>query len=309
MHDMHHGRTDLNLLLVLEALLAERSVTRAAERLNLSQPAVSHALKRLRLMFHDQLLVRGKGGMMPTALAAQLAVPLQRGLVELERVLRREVGFDPKTSQRGFTLATVDYPQLFGLPQFVRRLTREAPGIDLQVVPLGTGLAEALESGALDLVLAGGEVERVLALDRGLMRSKIISEPFVCVVRRNHPGVKDRLDLKTFAALPHLLVSTSGKGKGMVDQALEARGLSRRIAVRLPHFVGAPFVVAQSDLIATLPKTLAEQGARLLGLRLFEPPLKLPRGDAYLWWHARLQDDPAHAWFRRALLDVYAAHR
>jgi DNA-binding transcriptional LysR family regulator len=309
MQDVHLSGVDLNLLAVLDALLSERNVTRAARRLGLTQPATSHALNRLRALFSDPLLVRGTGGMIPTPLAEQLAVPLRRGLLELQQVVQLDLGFEPARSTRAFAVATADYPQLTGLPRLLAHLSEEAPSVNLAIVPLGASLAARLESGELDLVLSGAETEENLGLDRRLMRTLIIRDSFVCATRHDHPGIRTGLDLETFVTWPHLLVSLTGRGSGIVDNALSSLGRSRRIAVRIPHFSGAPSLLARSNLIATLPKAMADYGTRLEQLRLFEPPLALPRAEVYLWWHERVQYDPAHAWFRAALLKAFGPYR
>jgi DNA-binding transcriptional LysR family regulator len=310
MKRMHLTETNLKLFLVLDAVMAERSVTRAAARLGVTQPAVSHALNRLRSLYRDPLLVRDRDGMVPTPLAIDLIAPLRLGLAELERVLNRDVGFDPASSTRVFSLATVDYPEITGLPLLLERLRKDAPGVDIRVRPLGPGLAEALAAGQLDTVLAGGEVEQILALDRGLMRSLICSDPFVCIARKGHPALKGkRLDLETYLSLPHALVSTAGRDSGMIDAVLAKKKKQRRIAATVAHFVGAPHLVASSDLIATVPRAIAEYGARTLPIEIHAPPLDLPRGDAFLWWHQRFHNDPGHRWWRKALLDAFAPHR
>lgn len=306
MHDVHLPAIDLNLLLVLDALLTERSVTRAAARLGLSQPAASHALRRLRDVLGDPLLVPGTGGMVPTPRAEELAAGLRRGLVELERALRGEARFEPATSTRVFHVASPDYPEGTAFPALFRRVAVEAPRVSLQLRPLGPGLRAELESGALDLVLAGREVEQQLDLTRGIVRALAVDEPFVTIVRDGNPRVGRSLDLRTFAALGHVLISTGGGGRGYVDQALAERGLERHVALRVPHFLGVPFVVASSDLVATVPRWVASEAAKVLPLRLLSPPLALPPALAYLYWHERASSDPGHAWMREAMLEAFA---
>lgn len=241
MKNIHLSDINLNLLAVLDALLSERSVTRAASNLGLTQSATSHALRRLRDLFDDPLLVRGSAGMVPTALAEELAAPVRSGLLELERAVRGELSFEPRQSRRTFSVATVDHPLLTGLPRFFEYTAKNAPEIGLNVVPFTSGLAKRLEIGEIDLVLAGAEAEMILALDSGLMRTKVISEDFVCAVRKNHPLIKRKLlDLETYTALPHLLVSPTGTGPGIVDTVLAQQGLERRIAVRIPYFLARP---------------------------------------------------------------------
>jgi DNA-binding transcriptional LysR family regulator len=310
MQPIHLSDINLNLLAVLDALLSERSVTRAALHLGLTQSATSHALRRLRQFFNDPLLVRGSAGMVPTALAEELAAPVRSGLLELQRAVRGELSFEPNQSSRTFSVATVDHPLLTGLPKFFEHAAISAPDIGLNVVPFTSGLAKRLEVGEVDLVLAGAEAEMILALDSGLMRTMVISEDFVCVARKNHPLLKRKtLDLETYTALPHLLVSTTGTGPGIADTVLAQQGLERRIAVRIPYFSGAPHLLARSNLIATLPKAMAEAGRRIAPLEIYKPPIKLPRSEAFLWWHERFQRDPGHAWLRNAMLEAFASYR
>ncbi len=308
MSSRHVSERDLRLFLVLDALLDHRSVTRAATALGLTQSAVSHSLRALRVRFNDPLLVRIGNTLTPTPRALALRPSLSLGLAELERVLGRETAFDPAQSTRCFTLATPDHPQFTVLPELVGRLRREAPGLDFRVRSIGTGLVDDLASGRLDLVLAGAEVEHQLALDGELMRVRVISEPFRCILRRGHAALEGDLDLDSYAALPHLLVSTTGGSTGIVDAALEDLGRRRRVAMTVPSFPAAIWMVAASDLIATLPKAITDRAARH-EVEVREVPMALPSSDAYLWWHPRFQHEPGHVWWRQTLTDALARLR
>lgn len=308
MSSRHVSERDLRLFLVLDALLDHRSVTRAASALGLTQSAVSHSLRALRVRFGDPLMVRIGNTLSPTPRALALRPGLSLGLAELERVLGHETAFDPAVSTRRFTLATPDHPQFTVLPELVGRLRQEAPGLDFGVRAIGPGLAEDLASGRLDLVLAGAEVERQLALDKELMRVRVISEPFRCVLRRGHPALETDLDLDRYVSLPHLLVSTTGEGTGIVDTALATLGRRRRVAMTVPSFPAAIWIVAASDLIATLPKAITDRAARH-EVEVREVPIALPSSDAYLWWHPRFQHDPGHVWWRQTLTDAFATLR
>src|SRR5687768_6053951 len=197
MNSAHDARPDLNLLYALEALLSERSVTRAAAKLGLTQPAMSHALRRLREQLGDPILVRGSRGMVPTPRAQDLAISVRRALEEARHTLESESGFEPLTSRRSFTLSTADLGQLLLLPPLLARLTREGPGIDLNVRPLGP-LPEILEEGTIELALGTSVPELP-----GLYRQTLFAERFVCVVREGHPKVKKKLVLEQFVALQH----------------------------------------------------------------------------------------------------------
>jgi DNA-binding transcriptional LysR family regulator len=294
---------DLNLLVVLQALLAERNVTRAAARLALSQSATSHALARLRDLYGDPLLVRSGRRLDLTPRAVALLPMLERGLGDLERTLTGEPAFDPGTARRSFTVAMADYSQAVSLGTLLARLRSEAPGIALQVVAFPMGL-EMLESGGADLA--------VLVRDPpppGFSRARLFSDGFISMIRREHPRVPARrrqLPLATFLALDHLVVSPAGSPGSLIDTELERRGLRRRIAAHVSSFLVAPLVVSQSDLVSTGPERLLRRMAPYFPVRLLAPPIRLPRFDLDLVWHARRDHDPAHSWLRRLIIEVSA---
>ena len=293
MREVNLAGIDLNLLVALEALLAERSVTRAADRVGLSQPAMSRALGRLRALFGDRLFVRTAHGLAATPRATALAEPLGRALAGVRGLLVPD-GFDPARFHGRMRLTCPDIQSLEMLPPLMDRLRRQAPGLDVEVVPMrGTGL---------DMLLTG-EVE--LATGRfpeprpGLYGQVVYRSGFACVVRADHPAVTEGLTLEQYVDLPHILVTVTGRGPSAVDEALAERGLTRRVALRVPHFIAAPLIVARTDMVLTLPRGLARRMAALAPLVVLEPPLPLEGFDVGLAWHERMQDDPAHAWFRR----------
>lgn len=299
MHDVHLEGLDLNLLVALRALLAERHVTRAASRVGLTQPAMSHALSRLRQLLGDPLLVRAASGMQATPRAEAMRVPLDRALEELERVIARPAAFDPKTAKGQFTLATSDYVELTLLPRLVTRLRTEAPGIDVRVLHLVDRATTPLSEGRFDLAFGLAEVLLGPAAPNGIRAQKLFDEKFVCVVRKGHPVVKRRLTLEDFVALPHALVSLSGDPSGVVDVALAKIGKTRRVAVTVPHFLVAPHVVQDSDLVLTLAERVLRAFSPMLGLVQFPPPLPIPGFSMSMAWHERMQADPAHVWLRK----------
>ena len=298
-HAMNLRTLDLNLLRVLDTLLAERNVTRAAARLHLSQPALSNALARLRRALDDPLLVRTPRGMVPTPRAVALAEPVHRALAGLEEAVgdRR---FDPATSDQVFRLAATDYMEFVVFPPLIRRLRAIGSRIALHVAPLEeTAKADALARGDIDLAL--GYFRRP---DENLHAHALFDERFVCLVRRNHPVVRRRLTLKQFVALDHVLVAPSGVAHGVVDEQLERRGLARRVALAIPHFLQVPFVVAETDYIATLTERVAQRFVSLLPLKIFPPPLEVPGFTVSMLWHARTQHSPAHRWLREQLVEI-----
>jgi DNA-binding transcriptional LysR family regulator len=301
---------DLRLLRVLDALLDTGGVMRAADRLCVTPSAVSHSLRALRERFADPLFVRVGAGMQPTPLAMALRPSLQLGLAELARVLHQEVAFEPTASHRAFSLACPDLPLFAVLPDLISQARQRWPDLDFRISGVRKGLQHDLASGKLDLVLAGAEMETALALDRELMRSRIVAEPLICLVADNHPAGRDgEWDLDSYLRYPHVLVSTGGGAQGIVDDALRVHGRQRRVAVTVPSFAAAAMFAANSDLIATVPLSVARRGELRFGLTARPAPLELPAAEAYLWWHPRYQHDAAHAWWRGQLNDAFAAFR
>lgn len=313
MHETHDPTLtglDLNLLLVLDALLTERHVTRAGQRVGLSQPATSRALSRLRDHFRDPLLIRDGNTLVPTSRADALTEPLAHALSALHRVLANPEPFDPATTRKSFTLAAADYAQFVVLPPLVARLQAQAPGIDLVVRDLGaTPVAEALAHGLVDFVIAPRpgtsrlpHATEVFDESAHIFRRHLFDERFVCLVRDDHPRVKKRLTLDTYVALPHAFIAPRGTPGGIVDDVLGTLGLVRRVAVTVQSFLVAPWVIARSDLIITLAERLARALSTTLPLRLLKPPIAIPAFAMEVTWHERRHRDPAHRWLRAELL-------
>ena len=301
MHMVHEptlSSIDLNLLVVLRALLRERHVTRAASVVGLSQSATSHALARLRELCDDPLLVRRGQSLELTPRAARLLPSLERGLSDLQTVVNAEPAFDPATARRVFTLAMADYGIAVLLTPLLRELERSAPNIDLSVVSF-PNLAEMLEAGSVDVALVSkGQFSGPFSTQ------DLFNDGFQCMVRSDHPRVKAKLSLDTYASLRHVLVAPGGTPGSLVDTELAGLGISRRIAVRVSSFLVAPLVVAETDLIATMPERLARQQAQRYGLRLVPPPLRLPEFTLAMAWHPRLEHDPAQRWLREFVARV-----
>jgi DNA-binding transcriptional LysR family regulator len=288
------SRVNLNLLVALDALLTDASVTRAAARLGVTQSALSHTLRQLREVFDDALLVRGRGGMVLTPRAQQLAAPIHRGLVALQRALRNEPVFEPRTATHRFTVATRDYFASVLLPRLMELLGQEAPGVDLELRQLDERrVPEQLESGEVDLAITTFVDEAPV-----LRQQKLFQEEFACLVRKRHPEVRDTLDLKQYLRLPHALISPRGEGEGVVDRALAKLGHARRIALRLPFFLAAPLAIARSNLVLTAPRRMVEGFARGGELQILKPPIALMTFNVVQAWHERYDDDPPHRWLR-----------
>lgn len=301
MHMMHEPKLsalDLNLLVVLAALLQERHVTRAASRVGLSQSATSHALSRLRELYRDPLLVRSGRRLDLTPRAVELLPQLTRGLAELGGTLSGARAFDPATAHRSFCVGMADYVQTLVLPRLLQSLSTRAPSVDVAVNGFPDA-ADRLDDGSVDAAVLLGTT-----FPKGLSSHKLFFDDFTCMVRKGHPEVRGaRLSMSRYLSMSHVLVSPSGQGPSFVDTELTRRGLTRRIALRVASFLIAPQVVSESDLVSTGPSRLLRVLATRYPIRLFTPPLRLPRFQLQLVWHSRLDHDPAHEWFRRQIVE------
>jgi DNA-binding transcriptional LysR family regulator len=299
MNPVHIAAFDLNLLLAFEALAAERNVTRAARRVGLSQSALSHALRRLRAHFGDELFQATPRGMMPTARAQALEGPLAEALRIVRETVESPRPFDPRVLTRHFTLSTADYAELVLLPRLQARLARLAPGVTLTVRPPSTDSARALLSGEHDLTIG---LPTEIAAD--LRAEPLFSERFVTVLRTGHPDAKKRMTLARYVRLSHVLVSPQGSGESMVDAALRAVGRTRHIALRVPHFLIAPLVVAETDYVLTAPARMIRALGTLRPLAVHTPPLEIPGFSMSVLWHVRNDLDPGHQWLRAQIAEV-----
>jgi DNA-binding transcriptional LysR family regulator len=299
MHIPHMAGLDLNLALVLHALLAEKSVSRAAKRLGLSQSATSHALARLRSALGDPLVVRAPRGVVPTARAQAIAGSLAAGLELLEKSLLAQPRFEPLTTARRFRIAATDYVEFLLLPRLIGALAAEAPKLEVWLRPFGDEALGEMQRGDVDLMIGvvGSEARKP-----NLKQRRLLDERLVCVVRERHPLTRVRLTTARFAAAKHVLIAPRGRPGGPIDDALAARGHERQIAVAVPHFLAAPHIVAETDLVLTMAARLAASFASVLPLRLLELPFELPPVRPSMLWHERNDDDPAHAWFRSRIL-------
>jgi len=295
---------NLNLLASLAALLEERSVTRAAARMGVTQSAMSSSLAQLRALFEDPLFRRGAHGIEPTPRALSLAAPLSEAMRLLEQTLAPEA-FDAATSRRTFVLAASDHVELVVLPRLLRRLEKVAPGVHVEVRPWGLHEVPAM--------LARGEADLMIgfygALPPRHEAELLFDDAYTCVVRRSHPRVKQRLTLESWLELGHVLVSQQSGARGSVDRALEARGLTRKIGAQVSHFLLVPLLVARTDLVAAISESVADAFAAPLGLRRFPPPVPLPAGRVGQVWHEQMTADAGHRWLRGIIRDVVGTGR
>lgn len=321
MNLVHFNALDLNLLRVFDALIEERSVTRAGERLGLTQSAISHALNRLRYVLDDELFVRGPEGMRPTPRAAEMAPQLRQGLLHLQHALT-PADFAPAQSDRRFTMICGEYVGTVLMPALIARLRATAPNAEFRIRPSNMGVAEALLAGRADLAI--GSFRR---LPEWFGCEPLFNETRVWVVGADHPAAWRELTLERLAGLPHLLISATGEDEhavagyvvdhglerlvmrsevGLLQGALSARGLSRVVGLTTPHFLAALAVVSQSDMAAPLPRRLATAFAGAYRLKLFEPPYPSPSFEIMALWHREHGSDPAIQWLRSVVREVAA---
>jgi DNA-binding transcriptional LysR family regulator len=301
MHMTHLSGIDLNLLPLLDALLTERHVTRAAKTVGLSQPAASRALGRLRALFGDPLLVRSGPGLALTPRAEALRDPVRRALGLVQGAVDTPSRFDPASARRTARFMSDDYSELVLLPGLLDRLTRKAPGVDVWVHPLHGSTTQPLVDGEADfMIMPIREGERAAP---GVRFDPLYSDRFVCMVKRGHPVAK-RPTLDRFLAARHAFIAPRARRGGPVDDALAARGKERHIALTVPHFLVMPFLVASSDLVLTLGERIARVYSRFLPVVLFKPPLALPGFTIGLYWHEKDANDPALAWLRAEIAHV-----
>jgi len=285
---------DLNLLRTLDVLLEEQQVSRAALRLGVSQPAVSHALGRLRRHLGDPLLVRRGQEMVLTPRASELAGPLRQILASI-RQLTGPARFDPARAQGRLRIATTDYGLAIVMPQVLAGLARQAPGLSIVYSPISGEMFEQLETGFLDLCLTGQ------ASCRDLQVEVLFQERFVLATRTGHPLVGQPVTVERFLAWPHVLVDVIHSRLHGIDERLAAMNLQRHVAMRMPSFLAATYFARDSDLVVPIPERIATLQAQALGLAIHQPPPELDLGayDYVQAWHPRRTDDPLHQWLRQ----------
>ena len=290
---------DLNLLKAFDALMSERAVTRAAGRIGLSQPAMSHALSRLRSLFADDLFVRTPTHMEPTARAREIAPLVSAAIEHIEAALNLGVGFDPAKSTGIFTAGMAEYAEVALVGRLAESFARQAAKATLRLTPLtGAEAAEQLDRGAIELAVA-----HMRALPAHLDSMMLLRDPFVLVARRGHPRAAQSLSIEAYAALDHVLVSPRGDTSGAVDRTLADFGLRRRIALLVATYLALPAVLASSDLVATVPRRTAQQIAAMAAIEIMPLAIDLSV-PVSMAWHRRATSEPAQAWFRALLIEA-----
>jgi len=290
---------DLNLLKAFDALATERAVTRAASRIGLSQPAMSHALSRLRGLFGDDLFVRTPGGMEPTARAREIALLVSSAIEQIEAALNLGAGFDPATSLATFTAGMGEYAEVALVGRLAREFSRLAPKATLRLLPLnGAEAAEQLERGAIDVAVA-----HLRAMPPAIETALLFRDPFVVVARKDHPIAKAPLTVEAYAAQNHVLVSPRGDTSGALDRLLVDYGQRRRVALLVATYLAVPAALAASDLVATVPSRAATLIAAHADIATMPLPVDFS-ATISMAWHRRASSEPAQAWFRKLLVEA-----
>ncbi|MCB9651517.1 MAG: LysR family transcriptional regulator [Deltaproteobacteria bacterium] len=292
---------DLNLLAVADALLETRNVTETARLMNLSQPAVSRALGRLRAQLGDPLLIRERRGMRLTPFAQGLRPRLRSALLQLERTLTQAERFDPARATGAITIACADYAAVAFMPGALAHLTREAPALALVLVPYVEPFEALLEAGECDAVVGHRRS------DKSWIESQPLFDSGWCAVaRRRHPWLRDG-SLDGYCAAQHIMVSPQGQGAGPVDAVLSRLGRERRVVARVPEFAAALSIAARTELLATIPERLAASAAAVFRLEAAPVPFEMHTSRVFLSWHAAHTADPRACWAREMIEAVVAA--
>lgn len=294
------AKTDLNLLVAFDALLTERSVTKAAARVGLGQSAMSHNLARLRQLFDDELFVRSPDGMQPTPRALALADRVRIALSDIEALVTRADEFDPAKTERTFHIALPDSVEMLIGPKLLAIGCDEAPGIRFRFHSTDERqILDEIDADTIDLAIGIGTFPDGQVHHK---RRLLVSDSYLCMFNAKKVGLKPPISLEDYIRLPHILTSLRKGERGVVDDALERIGLSRKVALTTPRFVGVPFLVAGAPAVTTMHARLAKIFARELGLTLSPVPLELPEVTISMLWHASYDSDPGHKWLREAIL-------
>jgi DNA-binding transcriptional LysR family regulator len=294
---------DLKLLRLLDALHANQSVTRTAERLGLSQPTISIGLARLRKMLDDPLFVRTPEGMQATPRTQALMPAVRQVLDGMDLLASVTAQFDAASSERRFRIFMTDASHVTLMPRLFAHVRALAPGVKLEAATLGPDMAQALQSGEADLALG-----LIPTLDRGFYQQALFDQDWVCLCNADHPRIGEKFHLKHYLAEAHVGI-VSGTGAQLLEDALTTLGKPRRVQLALPGFLGLPGILSTSDLVATLPRHIGETLAQAAGLRVLPCPVAIEGFTVKQYWHTRYHQDPANRWLRSVCAELFLNKR
>jgi len=307
---VHLSQVDLNLFVVLEAIYREGNITRAGQQMNLTQPAISHALKRLRDLLQDPLFVRQGPHMVPTPFTRNIIEEVRQALQILEVNLSQSRNFVPENTRRSFHLSLWEYAEALILPSLMCRLTNAAPGMSITTSRVKRrDLETELASGSVDLA-----IDIPMTVSDRIRHKWLLNEPFVVIARHRHPAITNKLDLNTYLTQRHIQVSSRRQGPSLIDIELSRRGLQRQVFLRSQHNLAACMVVSKTDMLLTLPERHAQllnTGLANMGVtnQVYPFPLQAPRLEAHLYWHESVENDPANRWLREEIEKILAPER
>ena len=297
---MNISGMDLNLLVVFDAVMSERSVTGASRKIHLTQPAVSNALTRLRVLLKDDLFVRASSGMVPTPRAFELASPIRNALMGIETALN-PTDFNAKTQNYSFTMAVTDYAAAIILPKLAEMLERDAPGIDLRTVPNDNEeIIDLLDSHQVDFAIGGCYPP----YPERLRYEILFEESYVCLMRKTHKLAKSEVSYDDFVSAKHLRFTQSGVATSILDKILAKQGVKRRIPLTVNQFLVAPLIIQSTDTLMVLAKRLVDTFQDFQSLHQVKVPVELPKVEVMMMWHNRLGTHPAHEWMRLQLKSI-----
>ncbi|MEY3135939.1 MAG: lysR-type regulatory protein [Pseudomonadota bacterium] len=293
---------DLNLLVIFNQLLIDRRVSTTADKLGLSQPAISNSLKRLRTLLKDELFVRTARGMEPTPYALHLIEPIGYALSTLQNALNQRDSFDPATSERTFTLGVTDIGEIYFMPTLMAMLSSEAPNIKISTLRHNTGhLSDDMAAGNVDIAIG-----LLPSLTTGFFQRRLFKQRYVCLFRQGHPTARNPISLAQYKSLPHVGVTSTNTGHGEVDEWMIRKGILRDIHLHVPHFVAVGHILQSSDLIATVPERFAQKCSGPFQLETSPLPFKLPEIAINLFWHAKYNREPANMWLRQRVIELFS---
>lgn len=292
---------DLNLLVVFNEIFQDQQISSVAKRLNLSQPAVSNALARLRRTFDDQLFVRTKDGMQPTPLAEQLAEPIKLALNGLTLAMNVQEKFDALSSTRHFKLALTDVAELYFMPHLIRQCAVQAPEVKVSTVRTsGLDLMSDMGAGRIDIAI--GAFKEV---SDALFQRRLFKQHYVVMMRAGHALANEPLTLKKYLAADHLIVASGESPYDRINHDLDKAGVLGKAKFSVPHFTAVPYIIANSDLLVTVPQKLAESAALPFQLTAQPSPLRLPELQTNIFWHRRYNQDLGNQWLRNLIGEIF----
>jgi len=305
---MHFNRFDLNLLVALDALLQDKNVTRASERLFMSQPAMSGALQRLRERFDDPLLVRVGRTMELTPKAKLLIRPVREILLQVQNILEAEPTFDPAAARRTFRLLMSDFPAVTFMPEVMRRISQDTPGIKLRIAPIGSSVHEQLESGEASLVIRArvDPAYEAQAISQNLVVEPLFTDTWVCVCDANHPSIGDELTLEEYVELPHVSISFGRPTPMLEDLSYSQASLDINVRATAPNFATLAFMLPGTPLLTVIPSRMARALSRYVSVKVLQPPIEIAPLDELMIWHNRDEEEAGHIWLRQLFRDVAA---